>query len=209
MRLIGTCFLSARGLMMDGKLICQFSDENWLKEAYGMLQVDYPKFYKMDNLSKMAFICTEQLKTTGYFENLSDEEMALIFANSCASQHTDMKFIHSYTEQSNPSPSLFVYTLPNIVTGELAIRNKWYGSNCFYILPTFDANFFVNKLQHLKEEDGNFCLCGWVESKLDATGVIELEESFLFLVSLNEIDKEGSLINQLQETLTDYRNFKI
>ena len=30
-----------------------------------------------------------------------------------------------------PSPALFVYTLPNIVTGEIAIRNKYYGETSF------------------------------------------------------------------------------
>ena len=30
---------------------------------------------------------------------------------------------------------MFVYTLPNIVTGEIAIRNHYYGETSFYILP--------------------------------------------------------------------------
>ena len=34
-----------------------------------------------------------------------------------------------------PSPSIFVYTLPNIVSGEIAIRHKYYGESTCYVLP--------------------------------------------------------------------------
>src|SRR3712207_7060242 len=34
-----------------------------------------------------------------------------------------------------PSPSVFVYTLPNIVTGEIAIRNHYHGETHFFVIP--------------------------------------------------------------------------
>ena len=38
-----------------------------------------------------------------------------------------------------PSPALFVYTLPNIVTGEIAIRNKYAGETGAYVLEKRDG----------------------------------------------------------------------
>ena len=37
-----------------------------------------------------------------------------------------------------PSPALFVYTLPNIVSGEISIRNKWGGESSAYVLASYD-----------------------------------------------------------------------
>ena len=33
-----------------------------------------------------------------------------------------------------PSPAAFVYTLPNITTGEIALRNGYHGETSFYLL---------------------------------------------------------------------------
>jgi 3-oxoacyl-[acyl-carrier-protein] synthase-1 len=61
-----------------------------------------------------------------------------------------------------PSPALFVYTLPNIVTGELAIRHRLYGETAFYVLdnettlqPIIDAT--------LRDERIHSAIVGWVE----------------------------------------------
>jgi 3-oxoacyl-[acyl-carrier-protein] synthase-1 len=37
-----------------------------------------------------------------------------------------------------PSPALFVYTLPNTVTGEIAIRNKYAGETSAFVLEKYD-----------------------------------------------------------------------
>ena len=37
-----------------------------------------------------------------------------------------------------PSPALFVYTLPNIVAGEMAIRNKLAGETSAFVLEKYD-----------------------------------------------------------------------
>ena len=39
-----------------------------------------------------------------------------------------------------PSPALFVYTLPNIVAGEIAIRNKYEGETSAYVLEEFNRD---------------------------------------------------------------------
>ena len=42
------------------------------------------------------------------------------------------------TMKDFPSPSLFVYTLPNIVAGEIAIRNKYAGETSAFVLEKYD-----------------------------------------------------------------------
>ncbi|MCO5260954.1 MAG: hypothetical protein M9916_12495 [Crocinitomicaceae bacterium] len=197
MKVLASCFLSPFAAVLNGTVKFQFQDDNWLKECYHKLMLDYPKFYKMDDLSKMAILSVELLKENAYLNNFNKDELELIFANSNASQHTDVKFIDSYTNIGNPSPSLFVYTLPNILTGELAIKHKWYGENTFLIASKFDTQLFENKLKHAQMKGAKHCLCGWVDSKVEKNGTLT-QESFLFLVALNE---ENSTISEELEAL--------
>lgn len=208
MKFLADCYISPKGVYLCENLEFKLTEENWLKECYQQLELDYPKFYKMDNLSKMAFLATEIMKEDyRLIQELKDDEIELIFANKNASQHTDLKFIDSYTQQKNPSPSLFVYTLPNILTGELAIRNKWHGENAFFILPEFNSIFYTEKLFHSAQKGGNIALCGWVESKIDVKSNTKLEECFLFLVSLKNSDSTQKEIfaKELETKINRYR----
>lgn len=207
MKITDSCYISPNGAFLNGELKFKLQDTNWLKECYRQLEIDYPKFYKMDNLSKMAVLATEIIQSTGALSQLEDDELELLFANANASQHTDLKFIESYQQQGNPSPSLFVYTLPNILTGELAIRSKWYGENTFFITPQFDGSLFTERLHHSAQKGTTLCLCGWVDSKVDEKDELK-EECFLFLVALNgNTGKEErlSFTIVLNELIKDYR----
>lgn len=188
MKIIAHSYISPKGFFLNGKSQLDFPKQSdWKKIAYQHLNEEYPKFYKMDELSKMAFLCTELL--VPFIDNDSSENnLQMIFANSHASLHTDIRFLDSYTSKNAPSPSLFVYTLPNILTGELCIRNKWYGENCFYIDTQFSAKAFENRIKIAFENGAEQCLCGWVNAKSDIN-----EECFIFLVSkstTNNIEEE-------------------
>lgn len=102
--------------------------EKMLVELYRRYVKDYPKFFKMDTLSRLGFIAAELL--------LKDQSVdAVILANRSASIKNDMDYLVTITgENYYPSPALFVYTLPNIVTGEIAIRHHIQGETSFYIL---------------------------------------------------------------------------
>jgi len=70
-----------------------------------------------------------------------------------------------------------VYTLPNIVIGEICIRNHFKGEQALYIQPEFDAEFTANQVSYLLDNDiQKACICGWVD-------VFEQEyKAVLFLV---------------------------
>jgi hypothetical protein len=134
-----------------------------VKEAYLKLDLNYPKFYKMDTLSKVAFLGVEILKKHyPDINNYGSDEIALMFSNQYSSEDTDKKFTHSYQEENAPSPALFVYTLPNILIGEIAIKNSWYGENLFVVLPDFDADFFANYCNILISKTSQAVIGGWV-----------------------------------------------
>ncbi len=198
MKLIATSYISAKGAFLNDTKICGTSEDNWLKSIYHSLDLEYPKFHKMDNLSKMAFLASEIMKNEIQAIQTSDDCMELLFANSASSQQTDLKYIESYSNDGNPSPSLFVYTLPNIVTGELAIRNKWFGDNAFFICENFDENFFQEQVLFAFERGNKVCLCAWVDTPKDG-----IEECFLFLVSEDENTTDTI---ELLNRLNNYRN---
>ncbi|HIP31511.1 MAG TPA: hypothetical protein EYG86_01980 [Crocinitomicaceae bacterium] len=189
MKLVASIYISPKGVFLNNELQFSLTEENWKKEIYSKLEIDYSKFHKMDALSKMAFLSTETLSNAVNTNKYDDNGMVLLFANASSSQDTDLKYINSYEVKGSPSPSLFVYTLPNILTGELAIRHKWYGENCFYIEEKFDAEFYLEQINFYFSKGAKACLCGWVNS-FDGK-----EECFEFLIE-NEGNDNKELIKE-------------
>ena len=122
-----------------------------LVELYRRYAGDYPKFFKMDTLSRLGFIAAELL--------LKDEQVeAVILANRSASIKNDTDYLSTIRDDNYyPSPALFVYTLPNIVTGEIAIRHHIQGETSFYILDK------PEELNPLLETIQTSALAGWCE----------------------------------------------
>ncbi len=131
---------------------------SFFKELYKSLNISYSKFYKMDLLSKLGFLAAEILLS----DTEIDEDMAIVCANRSSSLRTDIKYQNSIQEV--PSPALFVYTLPNIVIGEISIRHKIYGEHMFFIQPTYNHEFMLNYMNELFESRvTNSGIIAWVE----------------------------------------------
>lgn len=195
------CRISNSGYTLnDHKVSLEVTEEldslEFVSSLYKKMDCKYPKFHKMDLLAKTAFLGVElMLSENDSLKKLEDDEIALCFANKESSSFSDTIFLDSYTQGSNPSPSQFVYTLPNILIGELAIKNKWYGENLFLIFNQFDEIEFSNQINLLLNSDSKACVCGWVNvmnNKLDA---------FFFVVEQDEnkyldVDKLKKLYNK-------------
>ena len=132
---------------------------------YKALGLKYPKFYKMDKLCKLGFLGVEILKQTIDFSVFGDDRVALLLQNSFSSLDTDSVHQKTINEAEKPtSPAVFVYTLPNIVMGEIAIRNKFYGENLFTLADVFSVTQFedlVNVQFQLNKADA--VIGGWIE----------------------------------------------
>lgn len=135
-----------------------------LTSLYKQMIGDYPKFYKMDGLSRLGFVASEILLNAEKEE--TEEEKAIIFFNHSSSIASDRNYKESIKDKDNyfPSPSIFVYTLPNIVTGEIAIRNHFHGETSFFILPDKDERMMEEILQaSCRDAQSKSFLTGWID----------------------------------------------
>lgn len=147
-----------------------------LTSLYKQMIGNYPKFYKMDGLSRLGFVASEILlnaeKGDTDVERREEEgerlleERAIIFFNHSSSIASDRNYKESINDKNNyfPSPSIFVYTLPNIVTGEIAIRNHFHGETSFFILPDKDERMMEEILQaSCRDDQSKSFLTGWID----------------------------------------------
>lgn len=147
-----------------------------LTSLYKQMIGNYPKFYKMDGLSRLGFVASEILlnaeKGDTDVERREEEgerlleERAIIFFNHSSSIASDRNYKESINDKNNyfPSPSIFVYTLPNIVTGEIAIWNHFHGETSFFILPDKDERMMEEILQaSCRDDQSKSFLTGWID----------------------------------------------
>jgi len=95
------------------------------------------------------------------------QNRAIVLFGSTASLCADRNYQETIQDKDNyyPSPALFVYTLPNIVTGEIAIRNHYRGETSFYVLEKPDAAQMAFHLScAFQDSVTDSILAGWVDS---------------------------------------------
>lgn len=167
-------------LLVDQGTVIYRNDEgtfsDFLEGSFASLSVVYPKFYKMDHLSQLGFLAMEVLaRESQVKQRYAPEQVALVLSNSHASLDTDNVYFKS--TKTMASPALFVYTLTNIVTGELCIRHGIKGENAFFVFPQFDSEQLCDYVDMvLASEKTQACVAGWV----DVIG--DQHDVFLYLV---------------------------
>jgi len=168
-------------VFVNGDLVFEASKspdkKDFLKSVYQNLDIKYSKFFKMDNLSKLAFLSAEFI-----FKDLNVEgkNIAIVFSNKASSLDTDRKHQNSINNKDNyyPSPAIFVYTLPNIGIGEISIRHQIKSENAFFVFKKYNANFHHNYEKSLIENNkSESVLAGWINIDKDSY------KAFLYLVS--------------------------
>lgn len=166
----------------DGKDYQQFTSTD---ELYRSAGYTYPKYFKMDVLCKHAWIGTEYLLHCDndlVYNLLDKEKIGVILATSYGCLEADKQFNTTLT--TIPSPAVFVYTLPNIMLGEICIRHGFKGEQFCIGSAAFDANeihFLVTDL--LENRNMDACLCGW--ANVTASG----KEVSLFWITKTENGK--------------------
>jgi hypothetical protein len=173
-------------VFVDDKLFFDSNEEDsfsvFAKQLFKSIDGKYRKFYKMDLLSKLGYLATEILLKDYNTEGISPHEKSIILANASASLQTDIAFQETIKE--TPSPAIFVYTLPNIVIGEICIRHDIKGETTFFVQDEYDTSFFFNYITDIfATTPVQMCITGWVE-------VSENEDynAKLMLVTRNEGD---------------------
>lgn len=186
-----SCIISNNRVQLNGERV--FAGDNsgidaFLLYIYQHFHFSYPKFHKMDNLSKLGWLAAELLLKDFDKTYYHPEQVGTVLANANSSLDMDLRYHDSIKDV--PSPSLFVYTLPNIVAGEICIRHHFKGENAFFVQPKFDADFISRQVDYLLDHNIlQACICGWVdvlgqdyEAKLYLVDKIEKEKAVEFTV---------------------------
>jgi len=180
------CSIKNNKISLNNSVIYQDESDSFtefIKAAYKVEKTKYPKFFKMDNLSKLAFLAADILLKNEEINTDRDNNIGIVFSNTASSLATDRKHQKSIQDKQSyyPSPAIFVYTLPNICIGEISIKYKLYSENSFFIFDNFNAGHLLTYSKSLLSSNkANKVLCGWVEFDSDNN-----YEAFLYLVSNN------------------------
>ncbi|GAC1426786.1 MAG: hypothetical protein NVSMB7_03410 [Chitinophagaceae bacterium] len=161
-----SCSIVNNVVLKDNKLLFEnkgIAVQPFLVSVYQYFAINYPRFYKMDNLAKLGWLAAEILLENSFNKGLyQPEETGLVLCNRSSSLDTDIKYYE--TVKTIASPALFVYTLPNIVLGEICIRHNFKGENDFFIFEDFNTGFIQQYVEHLFVTGVlEACICGWVE----------------------------------------------
>lgn len=159
------CTISSNAVRYNNALLFENVSANvpdFLLSLYQHLGVKYPKFYKMDNLAKLGWLAAEVLLKDFDAARYQPTDIGVVLSNASSSLDADKRYYDSV--QDIASPALFVYTLPNIVIGEICIRHHFKGENAFFIFEQFNADF-INRYVAVLLDTGQLqaCICGWVE----------------------------------------------
>jgi hypothetical protein len=190
-----SCIISNQVVYKNGRPVFEEKGAElpeFLIEAYRHFALQYPKFYKMDNLSKLGLLANEVL-LKGSFDKAkyNPEDIGIVLSNANSSLDTDIKYYE--TTKTIASPALFVYTLPNIVIGEISIRNDFKGENAFFIFNGFEAGFIEQYVSNLINNNIlQCCICGWVDV---------LNNNYNATLFLIEKDKSANSVNFTKENL--------
>ncbi|HTN47274.1 MAG TPA: hypothetical protein VL098_13070 [Flavipsychrobacter sp.] len=150
-----------------------FSDIVSAEDLYRRLNLGYAKFFKMDTLCKWALLGAECVMKNGdsyVYEGLDKTKIAVVLMTNNGCMDVDKRYWE--TTKTIPSPALFVYTLPNIMLGEICIRHGFKGEQLSLVSDTYnqeEINFWVDDL--IKNRGMAACLMGWVDVKEDEVRV--------------------------------------
>ena len=138
----------------------------FIKSLYKEEGINYPKFYKIDSLSKLGFLSAEVMMKVVNPALADPEKTGVVLSNAASSLDTDHAHQETIRNRSEyfPSPSVFVYTLPNIMIGEICIRHHLKGENAFLISRNFDSHLLYRYVTGLfQSRRVEACITGWVD----------------------------------------------
>ena len=167
---ISQCEITGDTVVLNGQTLVTRTGQSdtWLADIYRHIGMAYPKFFKMDNLCKAGTLAAELLlKDMDFDRETVKPDWAVILMNSASSLDDDRHYQTTIQDADNyyPSPAVFVYTLANIVTGEIAIRHKIGGESSFYVLPSFSPELMQKTVSQCfaANPELTHIICGWAD----------------------------------------------
>lgn len=134
MRKSATVEINAGEVLVNDSVV--FSDKSadfgtFIREAFKSRRENNMKFYKMDDLCKLGYVAAAWLLDGIEF---GEEECGMVLSGKYGCLDTDMKHQQIIDKEGDAasSPAVFVYTLPNVVAGEISIRHHIKGENTWF-----------------------------------------------------------------------------
>lgn len=188
-------------VLLNGRRVeLSSTGDDLITELYRMYLAPYPKFFKMDALCKLGYVGAEMmldcLSGSGKGKNreiIPCSDRAVILFNRSSSLNADRHFESTVADRDNffPSPAVFVYTLPNIVTGEIAIRNRYCGETSFYLLKEKDWDIIARHIGYAFDDSETVSVIG---------GWVDYMDSGDFEARMFIADREGlCVINEMKQ----------
>lgn len=134
MRKSATVEINAGEVIVNDSVV--FSDKSadfgtFIREAFKSRGENNLKFYKMDDLCKLGYVTAAWLLDGTEF---GEEECGMVLSGKYGCLDTDMRHQQIIDKEGDAasSPAVFVYTLPNVVAGEISIRHHIKGENTWF-----------------------------------------------------------------------------
>lgn len=184
MRIVRYVKISPDSVLLDGKVFpVSGCGKELLTGVYRALGVDYPKFFKMDMLCRLGFAASELLLDGEDGRFVPREDRAVLLFSRLGPFCNDVNFSRTIAPDAFfPSPALFVYTLANIVTGEIAIRNGYRGDTSAFEMPDFNAAQLLSAVNAaFLDPVISSAVCGWADCRTGSDF-----EAVMFLVDSGE-----------------------
>lgn len=157
------CTMKNGELSVDGELVVKSEADfgTFARDVYHRQDANM-KFFKMTDMCKMGYLASNYvLKDVDY----NPYDIAIVMSNKSSSLDADLTHWRIQKRDNQPaSPAAFVYTLPNIVMGEIAIKNGIKGETTFLVTDSKNdetAKDYARLL--LSEGRYKYVLTGWCE----------------------------------------------
>lgn len=148
-----------------------------LTELFKNRLADSQKFYKMDLFSRLVFVAAGMLMKEGC-DDLDPASTAIVLFNGTSSILADRQHLGTFPspEEFYPSPSVFLYTLPNVVLGEVAATFGIKGETTFIILPGRDEAMMQKVVDAtLSGSAPSALITGWADCSAEDSFEAELK----------------------------------
>ncbi|MBR3291869.1 MAG: hypothetical protein IKI66_06775 [Bacteroidales bacterium] len=170
--------ITPEGLWIDGQAVpLENRGSALITEIFKKHLADGSRFFKMDLYSRLAYAATSLLAKDA-LEGYDPEDLALIIFTQNGSVMADRKHLSTFSDPEDffPSPAVFINTLPNVVLGEIAVKNNIKGETTLVLLPHRDEAAMNRIIEAtVSATRPSVMLCGWVDCDAEDSFVADLE----------------------------------
>lgn len=166
------------GLWMDEKAVpLENRGLALVTEIFKKYLADGSRFFKMDLYSRLAYVGSSLLAKDS-LENTDPEDRALLIFTQNGSVLADRKHLSTFSDPESffPSPAVFINTLPNVVLGEIAVKNDIKGETTLVLLPDRDEAAMDRIIQAtVSATRPAVTICGWVDCDAEDSFIADLK----------------------------------